>query len=123
MEYEFSQDLTGPEARFSMGHEALGGWLTQEIGERRDKLTSLFKALQDLNEKRVWEFQLDGFEFDLLLTRDDATVRAHSLSADSEVMEEDLDFYDAESIARCGLEDFTALLDDWADFVGYDAAS
>lgn len=120
MEYEFSQDFTGPEARFSMGHEALGYWLTQEVGNRADKIASLFKALNNLTQGTAWDFELEGFEYDLLLSRNDATVKAHCLNAGDETdLEEDMDFYDAESSARCGLEDFSSLLKDWAEFVGY----
>ncbi|WP_372833957.1 YacL family protein [Pontibacterium sp.] len=122
MEYEFSQDFTGPEARFSMGHEALGYWLTQEVGDRADKISSLFKALDNLTQGTAWDFEMEGFEYDLMLSRDDASVKAHSLNAGDEAdLEEDMDFYDAESSARCGLEDFSSLLKDWAEFVGYSA--
>lgn len=122
MEYEFSQDFTGPEARFSMGHEALGYWLTQEVGDRADKISSLFKALDNLTQGTAWDFEMEGFEYYLMLSRDDASVKAHSLNAGDEAdLEEDMDFYDAESSARCGLEDFSSLLKDWAEFVGYSA--
>ncbi len=120
MEYEFSQDFTGPEARFSMGHEAFGYWLTQEIGARKDKLAGVFKALNKLTQGTAWDAEITGFEYDLLLSRDEAMVRAHALSAGDDLdLEEDMDFYDSESSARCGLEDFAELIDKWAGFIGY----
>lgn len=120
MEYEFSQDFTGPEARFSMGHEAFGYWLTQEIGTRKDKLAEVLNALNKLTQGSAWDAEITGFEYDLLLSRDDATVRAHALSAIDDVeLEEDMDFYDSESSARCGLEDFAELVHKWAEFINY----
>ncbi|WP_282353924.1 YacL family protein [Pontibacterium granulatum] len=120
MEYEFSQDFTGPEARFSMGHEAFGYWLTQEIGARTDKLTEISNALNKLTQGTAWDAEITGFEYDLILSRDDAMVRAHALSSGDDLdLEEDMDFYDSESSARCGLEDFAELIAKWAEFVGY----
>lgn len=119
MEYEFSQDFTGPEARFSMGHEAFGYWLTQEIGTRKDKLAEVLNALNKLTQGSAWDAEITGFEYDLLMSRDDATVRAHALSANDDLeLEEDMDFYDSESSARCGLEDFAELIEKWSEFVG-----
>jgi len=41
MDYEFRRDpFGGYRARFSMGHEAIGQWLIDEVGKDEEKLTS-----------------------------------------------------------------------------------
>ena len=44
-------------------------------------------------------------------------VRATLLISGEELEGEDLDFYDSESRASCGLEDFKDLLMEWQEFV------
>lgn len=126
MEYQFSQDFQGPEARFSMGHEALGAWLTQDIGGRHDRLAAVFNALDKVQTGNSWEEVIDGFEFRLTLSRDEAQVYAHSLLDEfgDEGLDSDEDamaLYEDESHARCGLEDFASLIADWAEFTGHSA--
>ncbi|AMO57287.1 hypothetical protein GZ77_16185 [Endozoicomonas montiporae] len=120
MEYEFRRDLTGRvEARFSMGHEAMGSWLLAEPAARADRLESLFSAITALQTKECWEFNLPGQEFNLRLTRTDASVRSTVLpEEDCEDMPEDddMDFYDQELCAECGLDDFKTMLDAWQTF-------
>jgi len=119
MDYEFSNDFIGdPVARCSMGHEALGNWLTAEIGSNATLIGKLQTALQQLQQRTLWEYQLDGTEYAIELTREEAIVRAHSLFADTDNLTDGLDYYDAESLARCGLQDFATLLTAWCQFIG-----
>lgn len=119
MDYEFTNDFAGNQvARCSMGHEALGRWLTAEIGTDARLLEKLLAAIQRLQQRQAWEFQLEGVEYALELTREEAIVRAHSLFADTDGLTEELDYYDAESLAQCGLEDFAAMLRAWCQFIG-----
>ena len=42
MDYEFSFDDDGkPNAVLSMGHEVLGRWLTEELGQNSSKMVDL----------------------------------------------------------------------------------
>ncbi|MEH6579272.1 MAG: YacL family protein [Amphritea sp.] len=119
MDYEFSYDLTGAFcAEFTMGHEALGYWLTNELEDNQTLATSIFNAISQLQTKQRWDYVLEGTEYNLLLSRDDATVRAHALdSSFDDELETDLDFYDDESTASCGLDDFLDILKAWLLFV------
>lgn len=120
MEYEFRRDLTGCiDARFSMDHEALGNWLLTEPAARPERLAPVFKAISELLAGDRWEYFLPGQEFDLKLTRSDAVVRSAALPDDNdgeELMDDDMDFYDQELQAECGLDDFNTMLDAWQEF-------
>ncbi|MEH6470104.1 MAG: YacL family protein [Halopseudomonas sp.] len=119
MDYEFSTDLTGRySAQFSMGHEALGNWLSAEIGDNAARIKTLFEALLRLQQRQAWEFQLEGREYSLELSREEATVRAHALFAETDEFSEELEYYDSESLAQCGLDDFKEMLSAWCQFIG-----
>ncbi|MFT6917130.1 MAG: hypothetical protein ACJAWL_003487 [Motiliproteus sp.] len=117
MDYEFTNDFVGDQVvRCSMDHEALGNWLTTEIGTNAVLIEKLRAAIHKLQQRKSWEFHLEGSQYAIELTREEAIVRAHSLYADADAAEE-LDYYDAESLAHCGLEDFAALLQAWCEFI------
>ncbi len=119
MDYQFSHDFIGdPVARCSMGHEALGSWLTAEIGSNSILISTLQSAIEQLQRRQAWEYHLEGAEYRLELSREQAIVRAHALFADSDDLTDELDYYDAESLAHCGLEDFATLLRAWCQFIG-----
>ncbi len=120
MDYEFNHDLTGAYcAEFSMGHEALGHWLTHELGNQQTQINTLLCAIDQLQRNQRWDYHLQGAEYDLLLSAEDVTVRAHALDAalDENELETGLEFYDDESTASCGLEDFIEILTAWQQFV------
>lgn len=119
MDYEFSNDFAGNQVvRCSMGHEALGSWLTAEIGTNAMLIEKLLAAIQRLQQRQAWEFHLEGAEYAIELTREEAIIRAHTLFADADELTEGIDYYDAESLAQCGLEDFAELLRAWCRFIG-----
>ncbi|OED41940.1 hypothetical protein ACH42_12900 [Endozoicomonas sp. (ex Bugula neritina AB1)] len=119
MEYQFCRDLIGkPEACFSMDHEAVGNWLIIELGTLPDKITPLIAIVNALINNERWEYSMEGQEFDLKLTRDQAEVRASLLSTNMDCEEmEDMDYYDDESISHCGLDDFKTMLESWLEFI------
>tara|TARA_R110002110_G_scaffold60777_1_gene170992 strand:+ start:395 stop:784 length:390 start_codon:yes stop_codon:yes gene_type:complete len=123
MDYEFTTDpIYNYSARFSMGHEAIGNWLTMEISDNPLLIDKLFAAIQQLQHSQIWEYLLEGNEYAIELSRDEASVRAHSLFADAEDFDAGLnqgfDYYDSESAAQCGLTDFTTMLQAWCQFIG-----
>ncbi|MGB0734092.1 MAG: YacL family protein [Pontibacterium sp.] len=118
MEYDFTEGPYGPEAHFSMGHEALAYWLTQEVKGDTLTICQLLATADQLRQGKGWDFTHEGAEYDLLLTQTDAIVTAHSLNQNGDFdLEDDLELYDDESAARCGLEDFEDVLKDWLAFV------
>ncbi len=120
MDYHFTSDpIEGYAALFSMGHEALGHWLTSEIGANPQQIGKLLDAIQRIEQRRSWQFELQGKEYSLQLTPDEAIIQAHSLYASVDELNDAMDYYDSESSAHCGLDDFKAALIDWCQFVGY----
>ncbi len=120
MDYEFLTDTVDrPIARLSMDHEALGNWLTWELGSNPANLANVLSALEQLQTRKIWEFEQQGAEFNLQLTREEARVQANSMFQDGAELADDIDFYDSEAQAHCGLDDFSALIKAWCEFVGY----
>lgn len=122
MDYQFYyNERQLPCARLSMEHEALGLWLCEELSNDVQQCQALLDAITRLIKGQLHEFQWQGHEFLLRLTRDDAEVTALSLlqdySLDELDAEEGLELYDAESRASCGLEDFQELLIEWQAFI------
>ena len=125
MEFEFRRDVTGElQAHFSMGCEAIAAWLTEEVGRRVTVLPEIFKAIDQLQAGERWEYLHEGVEFNLRLGRNEAEVcdsridfGADDMAEGDAGMAEDLDFYDEEQRACCGLDDFRDMLIEWQDFV------
>lgn len=122
MEYRFRKDTLNDSYRvdFSMGHEAFGSWLLNELGTDNVKLASLMTSLQQVkSQSSDHETLVEGRDFSLHLTCDDVIVRANSLNIDSELPDgEDFSHYDDESASACGIEDFEQMLESWRDFFG-----
>ncbi|SFN91387.1 YacL family protein [Xenorhabdus japonica] len=117
MEYEFMQDITGQVTTFfSMDHEAIGHWLNEEVKDDLSILDKITVALQEIKgSERQW--QLSGHEYTLLMSEDEIMVRANQLQFDTEVIEEGMSYYDNESLAFCGTDDFINMLADYREFI------
>lgn len=120
MEFQFKTDTLNDSYRveFSMEHEAFGRWLMSEIGAEPAKIKALLAKIAQLKTQQDVEELIEGRDFSLTLTDDDAIVMANSLYVDGELPEgEDLSHYDSESVGECGIEDFEAMLESWLEFV------
>ncbi|OKP04197.1 YacL family protein [Xenorhabdus eapokensis] len=117
MEYEFMQDVTGQvTTSFSMDHEAIGYWLNEEVKGDLRVLDKIIVALQKIKgSERQW--QLAGHEYTLLMSEDEIMIRANQLQFDTEVIEEGMSYYDNESLAFCGTDDFINMLADYRGFI------
>ncbi|NQZ32744.1 MAG: YacL family protein [Oceanospirillaceae bacterium] len=140
MEYRFTRnDLDQPVARLNMEAEAFSHWLNIEMGSSNlVALKKLATAISELLAGKLWQYDLEGREFYLELSRVQATVSANSVlqqraQAEGEPDEQsDVDEYDEyESefsdefdeggyqetdsglVASCGLEDFETLILAW----------
>lgn len=120
MEFEFRKDFISEQAtvKLSMGHEAFATWLEQE-GQKVEWIEDLLSQISLLEQRTIKEFKLQGDEFSLFMNQDEAQVLNHSLmnNQDDDDLETDMNFYDAEIQASCGLEDFLNLLESWLEFV------
>ncbi len=119
MDYDFTHDIYGAfRTEFSMGHEAIGYWLTYELRSRQAVIQQLLTIISELRQHQRMDYLMEGSEYNLLLNRDEAIVRAHALDSEyeEEQPEDNLVFYDQESTASCGLDDFIEILEGWQQF-------
>ncbi|MFB0912619.1 MAG: YacL family protein [Glaciecola sp.] len=119
MNYQFIRDLQGsPVAEFEMGSETFSQWFTQELGTDENKMEVVFNAIQQLESREIKEFLLQGNDVSLLLDPYEVEARSKILDVDApDPLPEGTQLYDQESIAGCGLEDFTRVLQSWRDCV------
>lgn len=120
MDYDFTHDIYGNVcAEFSMGHEAFGRWLSEEVSDKQSLISEILNGVAQLKNRQRFDFIHEGHEFDIEITADEAIIRAHTLASagDEDMPDEDLDFYDQESFARCGLDDFAGLMSGWQQFI------
>jgi len=117
MDYELRRDIYGRfKAEFSMGHEALGLWLSDELATDQKQLALLLDKIDALEKQQCWEYRLPGREFSLTMTREGVEVRAALLDDLADEAPDELNHYDEESQASCGLVDFRQLLVSWCAF-------
>ena len=120
MEFDFRKDYFSDKAtvKLSMGHEAFGTWLEQE-GQKTDWVDTLLTIITQLQSHEITEYKLMGSEFCLYLNIDEVKIINHSLHDTGSSLEDanDLNFYDQEIQAECGLEDFSNLLESWLEFI------
>lgn len=120
MEFEFRKDFISEQAtvKLSMGHEAFATWLEQE-GQSVKWTEDLLAQITLLQQRDVMEIKLKGCEFLLLMNQDEVQVINHSLinNQDEIDLEGDFEFYDLETKASCGLEDFLNLIESWLEFI------
>jgi len=100
-----------------MEQMALGNWFQGTLGTDKATITLIQAELDLLKARQKQEYRLIGDEMTLTLTQEDACVCANSELIDfGEELEDDMHFYDAETVAVCGLEDFEVLLQAWLRF-------
>ncbi|WP_265411104.1 YacL family protein [Actinobacillus pleuropneumoniae] len=114
MEYQFTHSIHGVVAKCSMDHEAFARWLNTEITENPKELINIFAEIEKCRAAypNHYECVFEGKEYSLFLDCDEVMVKANNLddAFDESQMEDGFQFYDQESIAFCGLEDFENFL-------------
>jgi len=102
-----------------MGHEALGRWLSEEIGTDPLRLNEVLVAIERLAAGTWHQWRLEGQELSLELSREEAWIEANALRlpADPVTETQELTLYDQESVCGCGLEDFSKVLFAWQAFL------
>lgn len=120
MDYEFKQDIYGnPLAKFSMGHEALGRWFSDELQNQAD-ISKLLVLIEKVESKESFQHNIQGTEFELSISGIGIEVTAlfdESSLDDADILLEDAGQYDDESYSQCGLQDFKEALLSWKEFV------
>lgn len=113
-----------PEAKFSMGHEAVGRWLTEELKGNRDSIESLLNTISKVENGEISNESIEGKEFILRIDRDEVEIIALTLDgdicSDSDIQDdipEDTNLYNEEMRSECGLPDFKYAVESWLVFI------
>ena len=122
MDYQFRHDIYGlPIAKFSMGHEAIGQWLSDELGENRLKTNELINIISQIECGDIGFKEIKGSQLLLSLNLINAEVEALEsdyIEDDFTQSSDDIDqLHDCELKAECGISDFKLAIIDWLDFI------
>lgn len=121
MEYQFTHTMHGVVAKCSMDHEAFARWINSEIAHDPSDLPEIFTQIAFCKKSPTYKAVFEGKEYSLYLNADEVMAKANNIDMDFddfEQMEEGLNFYNEESVAFCGLEDFEAFLMAYVKFLG-----
>ncbi len=120
MEFEFIRNTLMGEyyVKCSMGHEIVGRWLQEEIGKDPAKIHQVEALIEQAFSSPAQEHSLTGTEISVMIHGDEVLVQENILTHRYELeLESEFDFYDSESTASCGIEDFMTLIEQWKDFL------
>ncbi|OOH91779.1 hypothetical protein BMT54_01345 [Pasteurellaceae bacterium 15-036681] len=122
MEYQFTHTMHGVIAKCSMDHEAFARWLNTEIVSNPKDLAKIFQEIEKCRQvyPNNYEAIFEGKEYTLYLSNEEVMVKANNLDMafeDLDELEDGFNFYNEESLAFCGLEDFEAFLNAYQKFV------
>lgn len=118
MDYQFILHSGKILAKCSMGHEAVAAWLNSEVRSDPTLVSTVLEKLHQAQTSSA-EIKLVGKEYGLFINADEVMIRANNLDIESqESLDDDFHYYDSESIAFCGLEDFERFLQSYLAFQG-----
>ncbi|WP_162047149.1 YacL family protein [Vibrio taketomensis] len=120
MEFEFIRNTLMGEyyVKCSMGHEIVGRWLQDEVGKDWQKIEQVEQLIENALANPQSEHLLEGTEITVSIVEDEVVVQENVLSHGEEMdADSEFDFYDCESTASCGLEDFSIMLEQWKSFL------
>ena len=122
MGYHFRQDLVGlPVAQFSIGHEAVVLWLTDELGKDL-RVESLLQLVTSMEQGQLGFRDIIGLS--MKLTLDITGIELEPLEDDYSTQDLDEQLMDETELlslddrhAQCGLTDFKQALLSWQLFI------
>ena len=116
MDFQFTHYQGNVSVKCSMEHIALANWFNTEVRSNPKAILTALSTAQSLSENQ--EEILIGAEYTLFLDADEIMVRANNLAIETdEILEDDFHYYDEESIAFCGTQDFIHFLKACVDFI------
>ena len=116
MDFQFTHYQGNVSVKCSMEHIALANWFNTEVRSNPKAILTALSTAQSLPENQ--ENILIGTEYTLFLDADEVMVRANNLAIETdEILEDDFHYYDEESIAFCGTQDFIYFLEAYVDFI------
>lgn len=120
----FTNDQLQLEAKFSMGHEAIGRWLTEELGKNRDAIETLLQTIAKIEKNEIQDESIEGKDFVLRLHKDEVEIIALTFIGDAcsdfddqDDIPEDTNLYNEEMRSECGLPDFKYAVESWLVFI------
>jgi uncharacterized protein YacL (UPF0231 family) len=119
VDYEFEHNYLGrPSAKFSMGHEAFGRWLTEDLSNDVALVDQILSSIAQVEDKAIGRKNFRGNAFELTVELEQASVRNLSLDYESEEeLGDDLALFDQEQMSDCGLTDLKEALVSWREFI------
>lgn len=117
MDYQFLYQSGKVTVHCSMGHEALANWFNTEVRLNSQLISTALSLIDKARQIPNQDFSLIGSEYSLFINKDEVMVRANNLTIETpQELEQDFHYYDEESIAFCGLEDFEQFLQSYLTF-------
>lgn len=99
-----------------MGHEAIANWFNSEVRSNSEKIRNVLQQVQSIKPQQ--ELTFIGSEYSLFINQDEVMARANNLVIEDDApLEDDFHYYDEESIAFCGTDDFIHFLQAYLDFI------
>ncbi|MBA5762189.1 YacL family protein [Vibrio sp. 404] len=120
MEFEFIRNTLMGEyyVKCSMGHEIVGRWLQDEVGNDWQKIEQVEQLIVQALTNPQQEHFLLGKEISVSIQSDEVTVQENVLAHGEELDDgSEFDFYDCESTASCGIDDFSLAIEQWKSFL------
>ncbi|WP_439291290.1 MULTISPECIES: YacL family protein [Lonepinella] len=120
MDFQFTYYQGNVIVKCSMEHFAVANWFNMEVPHHSQLIsTALLHVQQAKSFTPEQESQILGKEYSLFINADEVMIRANNLSMnnDDEELEQDFHYYDEESVAFLGLEDFEQFLRSYLAFV------
>ena len=135
MDFKFRKNIDGqPTAKFSMEHEAIGRWLTEEISNNKSKIVQILTLIEQFDQGSIAFKEIIGTEFQLSISHTGVEIKALNLEAyytnsgmdnfnnnefsgNDDDRSEDAELYNKESYAECGLHDFKIALLSWQEYI------
>lgn len=111
MDFQFTSYQGATLAKCSMEHEAVAHWFNTETPINPQLIQQVLQQLEQLQPDSQQEIRFIGAEYSLFINADEVMIKANNMElGNEEELEQDFHYYDAESIAFCGLEDFQHFL-------------
>lgn len=121
MDFQFTSRFGVITAKCSMEHQAVANWFNTEVRLNSSLISTALSALQQAKTLSFeQELSFIGMEYGLFINADEVMIKANNLGTETEqneILEQDFHYYDSESIAFCGLEDFERFLRSYLEFV------
>ncbi|AZG74560.1 YacL family protein [Shewanella livingstonensis] len=120
MEYQFRRNrLEGTVfAEFSMGHEVLGRWFAEQLGNDNRKAEYILSQIASIKKGTLNHWRDIGGDLTIDIDTEQVRVFASVIDFEEEhILEDSMSLYDAESESYCGLEDFESVLQSWIAFI------